>query len=251
MDLAEIRKKAKGEKTPSSPDREDARPCSGEDGLPPSIQGTPAVRNEKGLTEQLPVAVDAVDFSEPEGSDPLEKLFAMPPAIDTLGAEGFSGAEHAEPEEVDNGLQWLTFSLGDEEYALDITQINEIIKPRDITDIPRVPGFILGVISLRGIIIPVFDLCRRLNLGTGAVSSQSRVVVCQEGEMTVGLLVDKITQVVRIHDKDIEPPPAVLSGPDRYFVKGVGRYDGRMLVLLQLENVLNPELFDFKKGVPL
>ncbi len=247
MDLAEIRKKAKTER-PSAAAEEFSIPLSGEDGLPPSIQGTPAGR--EGTSGGGPMVPSGAGCRDENVGDPIEKLFSNPPDITLSDSHELVGEEDTDLEPTDAGFQWLTFSLGDEEYALDITQINEIIKPRDITDIPRAPDFILGVISLRGIIIPVFDLGRRLNLGSRELTSQSRVVVCQEGDVIVGLLVDKITQVIRIYEKDIEPPPAVLSGPDRYFVEGVGRYQGRMLVLLQLENVLNPELFDLKKGVP-
>ncbi|OHB33131.1 MAG: hypothetical protein A2X84_01050 [Desulfuromonadaceae bacterium GWC2_58_13] len=147
-----------------------------------------------------------------------------------------------EQEKKDSYRQWLTFSLGAEEYAIDIESVNEIIKPRDVTDIPRVPGFVLGIISLRGIIVPIYDLARRLEFGEINVDSQSRIIVCQVEDKMVGLLVDGITQVVRIKENKIEPPPAVLTGLDREFVSGVGRFQGRMLILLQLKNVLNPEI---------
>ncbi len=248
MDLAEIRQKAKVEKTSSMSRSGDGPGASGDDGFPPSIQGSPTAR-EGTSAKNRTLQAESVCPDEKLG-DPLDKLFSTPPDITLYESRNVDEAGGAVLKTADAGLQWLTFSLGDEEYALDIRQINEIIKPRDITDIPRAPDFILGVISLRGIIIPVFDLGRRLHLDPREMTSQSRVVVCQEGDVIVGLLVDKINQVLRIYEKDIEPPPAVLTGLDRYFVKGVGRCQGRMLVLLQLENVLNPELFDLKKGVP-
>jgi len=138
--------------------------------------------------------------------------------------------------------QWLTFSLGEEEYALTIEAVSEIIKPREVTDIPRVPGFISGIISLRGIIVPIFDLNKRLSLGTAELGSSARIIVCKDGDRMAGFIVDRINQVVNVPLKGIEPPPTVLSGLDRDFVEGVGRVDDRMLILLDLSNVMNAEL---------
>ena len=138
--------------------------------------------------------------------------------------------------------QLLTFFLADEEYALDIEVIREIIKPREVTDLPRVPDFILGIISLRGIIIPIFDLKRRLKLGVHELTSASRVIVCQHADKVIGLLVDSITQVTRVPEENIEPPPAILFGLDRDLVEGVGRFQGKMMILLHLPCVADAEL---------
>ena len=134
--------------------------------------------------------------------------------------------------------RWLAFSLGSEDYALDISMIREILKPREITEIPRVPEFLLGIISLRGNIIPIFDLKRRLGLGVTTIDQDSRIIVCQEGDRLAGLLIDRITQVTTIQDEGIEPPPAIFSGRDRALLDGVGRVQGNVLILLNIANVL-------------
>lgn len=172
----------------------------------------------------------------------IEALFATPFRIDRV--RDLDGGEGRTDELVlsEQDRQWLTFFLQEEEYAMDIETVNEIIKPREITDIPRVPGFILGIVSLRGIVVPVYDLARRLNLGQVDVGPQSRIIVCHHGDGLIGLLVDSIAQVVRLNERKIEVPPAILSGLDREFIAGIGRFQGRMLILLQLHNVLNPEL---------
>jgi purine-binding chemotaxis protein CheW len=90
--------------------------------------------------------------------------------------------------------------------------------------------------------VPVFDLRRRLNLGESELTPNSRIVVCQLDDMTVGLLVDRIGQVVNLSDDDVEPPPAVLSGLDREMVTGIGRSQGHMIILLNLHSALNIEL---------
>ena len=100
----------------------------------------------------------------------------------------------------------------------------------------------MGIISLRGVVVPVFDLRRRLNLGASEVLPTSRIVVSQYDDITVGLLVDSINQVVNLADEDLEPPPGVLSGLDRDMVDGIGRSQGRMIILLNLHNVLDGEL---------
>jgi purine-binding chemotaxis protein CheW len=242
MDLAEIRKKARRAKAegrtappmPPEPSGKDPGPRPTEVARPPSPSPTPA---ETRVLERRRGEEDTT-FDER-----LEQLFAFSGDIDFASEESYQqGLTGDTGEEAEDLCQWLTFSLGAEEYALDIRQIKEIIKPRQVTEIPRVPEFILGVISLRGIIVPVFDLSRRLRLGSADLTASSRIVVCRAGERSAGLLVDRISQVIRIPVRSIEPPPVVLSGLDRELVAGVGRHQSRMLIQLYLPNVLNPEL---------
>jgi purine-binding chemotaxis protein CheW len=236
MDLVEIRKKAK------------ARPKSS--GQLPSAAAKPSLRAavsiQGGPVEQEPSPpVMPLSACQPPLSqeDPLEALFNFRPDVALATEESYLQTLRTQDEEKAEVLcEWLTFRLGSEEYALDIVGVSEIIKFREITDIPRVPEFILGVISLRGIIVPIFDLRKRLKLGVGELTPASRIIVCQWGERSAGLLVDSITQVVRIPAGGVEPPPAVLSGVDRELLEGVGRIQGRMLILLDLANVLNAEL---------
>ncbi len=234
MDLADIRKKANTQKNKAPAPGLDAEKKA------PSIQGVP-------FDEHLPVQQGADVAVTPEvqvqsSAEAIQELFDSPFQIDLIEEGNRHDFAKNDLEEKENSRQWLTFSLGGEEYAIDIEAVNEIIKPREVTDIPRVPGFMLGIISLRGIVVPVYDLARRLELGDIDINSLSRVIVCQYEEKIIGLLVDSITQVVRLQDEKIEPPPPVLSGMNRQLVSGVGRYQGRMLILLQLQNILNPEI---------
>ncbi len=143
---------------------------------------------------------------------------------------------------LDHQRQLLTFSLDNEEYALDIESIREIIKPREITEIPRMAEHVLGILSLRGQVIPVYDLKRRLRLGRSETGANARIIVCQHGELVVGLLVDNITQVVKISKDGVEPTPANMVGVDRNLLLGVGRCQGRFLILLNLPNLIDAEL---------
>jgi len=223
MDLAEIRKKARA----SAPEVDSA-----------SSVEKPAEHADVPVTRQADLPTP-----EPEQDiDPLEALFGPGSEINLVTEASFLHDEHDAREAATESRQWLSFVLGNEEYALDITDIIEIIKPREITDIPRVPEFILGVVSLRGVLITILDLKKRLHLGETELTPESRIIVCRQGERTAGLLVDSLTKVVSIPVENIEPPPAVLSGLDRELVSGVGRYQGRMMILLQLFSVLDAEL---------
>lgn len=135
--------------------------------------------------------------------------------------------------------EYLCFRVANEEYAINIMAIKEIIKPREVTEVPRMPAFISGVISLRGVIIPIMDMRLRLALPAGERTGKERVVVLRKDAGFCGVLVDEVVQVARINKADIEDPPAVLDGIDRDFVKGLGRFDKRMLILLNLDTILD------------
>ncbi|HXV20760.1 MAG TPA: chemotaxis protein CheW [Desulfuromonadales bacterium] len=236
MDLAEIRKKAKTR--PKSGGQASIAETKSSPRAVVSIQGAPA---EQGSPP--PVMPLSAIQPLPGHEDPLEALFNFRPDVALASEESYLQTLRGQDEQKAEVLcEWLTFRLGSEEYALDIAGVSEIIKLREITDIPRVPEFILGIISLRGIIVPIFDLKKRLKLGVSELTPASRIIVCQWGERSAGLLVDSISQVVRIPAGGVESPPAVLSGVDRELLNGVGRIQGRMLILLDLANVLNAEL---------
>jgi purine-binding chemotaxis protein CheW len=173
--------------------------------------------------------------------DPLAILFAgreMAACAEEVLGSTTSGTAADSSE----NLELLCFRVSSEEYALNIMDIKEIIKTREVTEVPRVPAFIRGLLSLRGIIIPVFDMSVRLGLPTGDKSENKRIIVVKNGDGFSGVLVDEVIQVVRIKAANIEPPPAVLEGIDRDFVVGIGRFDGRMLILLNMVKILDVTL---------
>jgi len=133
-----------------------------------------------------------------------------------------SGGKEDESDRVPR--EFLSFMLGSEEYALPLARISEIIKPREVTEVPRCPEFVLGIISLRGVVIPVFDLAARLNLGEVSWDRRSRIAIVrrEDGEL-VGLAVDSVQDVVRVLPGDIEPPPPAMGGLEAQFLEGVGR----------------------------
>lgn len=145
----------------------------------------------------------------------------------------------------------LTFVVGGETYGLDILHIREIIKVVEVTEVPRTPGFLLGVISVRGLVIPVIDLRSRLRLDHTPLTRAARILVADRDGEPFGLLVDAVTGVVRFADTEIEPPPSTLSVADANFLAGIGRYligkRQKMVILLHLDAVVDFELRRIRK----
>lgn len=134
--------------------------------------------------------------------------------------------------------KFLRFSVGGEEYGLPIERLREILKARPATELPRVPAFILGVIAVRGVVVPVIDLRLRLHLAAAPPTPSSRIVIVARDEESFGLLVDEVRQVARLGDADIEATPAMLAGGED-FIAGIGRTGERLVVLLQLDALLD------------
>lgn len=248
MNIAEIRKKARQGKAEHKISEEeslcDTAPSWEESSVAESLPHVLAPALPPLAPACTPVAespaVDPVKDKEflAAGDDRLDQLFSWVPQAEDLLVES-SANDAATGKRVETiSRRWLAFSLGSEDYALDISMIREILKPREITEIPRVPEFLLGIISLRGNIIPIFDLKRRLGLGGATIDEDSRIIVCQEGDRLAGLLIDRITQVTSILEEGIEPPPAIFSGRDRALLDGVGRVQGNVMILLNIANVL-------------
>ena len=136
-----------------------------------------------------------------------------------------------------------TFFLSREEYGVDVRLVQEIMRVSEITQVPRAPGFIKGVINLRGRIIPVVDLKRKLNLGdVDEAARQARIVVVKVRERLVGLLVDGASQVLKVPVASIEPPPEEVVEIDANYIRGVAKLERRLIILMDLPKVLALEL---------
>jgi purine-binding chemotaxis protein CheW len=140
----------------------------------------------------------------------------------------------------------LTFVVGGETYGLEILHIREIIKETEVTEVPRMPAFLLGVISVRGVVIPVIDLRARLRLDDTPLTRAARILVTDVDGEPFGLLVDAVTGVVRFAESDVEPPPSTLNVADAGFLAGIGRYTSgrrsKMVILLHLDAVVQFEI---------
>ena len=138
-------------------------------------------------------------------------------------------------------LQLVTFSIGEEEFGVDILSVQEIIRMMDITKVPRAPEFVEGVINLRGKVIPIIDLRRRFGLAPRDHDKHTRIIVIEINNMIVGFVVDSVSEVLRIPASTVEPPPPVVSGLESEYISGVGKLEDRLLILLDLNKLLSGE----------
>lgn len=136
--------------------------------------------------------------------------------------------------------QLVVFSLLDENYGIDIYKVQEIIQYRDITYVPKAPPFVKGVINLRGRVIPVIDLKERFGLPEKEITPDTRIIVVEISSQTVGLIVDSVTEVLRIPNANIEPPPPVTT-IEADFIEGVGKLDERLIIILDIDRILTKE----------
>ena len=133
------------------------------------------------------------------------------------------------------------FLLNDIEYGIDILTVHEILTMRDITRLPNVPSFIKGVINLRGNVIPVVDVRERFNFPKGDITDLTRIIVVETNGKLVGLIVDNVHQVVRLPLNNIDSPTGFFQGVSDEFLSGVGRLKDRLIIILNLNNILFPE----------
>lgn len=145
--------------------------------------------------------------------------------------------------------QLVVFDLACEHYGVDISAVEGIIKMQAITTVPRAPAFVEGVTNLRGKILPVIDLRRRFGLPQEEVTKDTRIVVVEipataseagvSGATTVGIVVDGVSEVLRVSQEAIEPPSPLVTTVDSAFIRGIAKVDERLVILLDLGKVLN------------
>jgi len=144
----------------------------------------------------------------------------------------------------DELMQLVTFSIGEEEFGVDILKVQEIIRTMEITKVPKAPDFVEGVINLRGKVIPIIDLRRRFGLSSKEHDKHTRIIVIEINNMIVGFVVDSVSEVLRIPAGTVEPPPAVVAGMESEYISGVGKLQDRLLILLDLDRLLSNEDLD-------
>jgi len=137
--------------------------------------------------------------------------------------------------------KFLTFVLADEEYGIEIRYVTEIIGMQKITEVPDVPSYIRGVINLRGKVIPVMDVRLRFGLPERPYDERTCIVVINVAEQAVGLIVDRVSEVLDIPKSEIEPPPQVKKGSGSRFIEGLGKVGDTVKILLNAEKLLFDE----------
>lgn len=139
--------------------------------------------------------------------------------------------------------QYLTFVLGRETFALNILNIKEIIEYGQLTEVPRMPVFIRGVINLRGAVVPVIDMAARFDKPSAEITRKTCIVIIEvehaEGTQVVGVMVDAVNEVVDIEPGNIEPAPSFGANIRADFIEGMGKIDGKFVIILNVNSVLS------------
>jgi purine-binding chemotaxis protein CheW len=136
-------------------------------------------------------------------------------------------------------MQVVSFALGSEEYGVDIAQVQEINRMVAITHVPRAPHFMEGVINLRGQLIPIIDLRTRFGMPRTEHTKNTRIVVTEIGSKRVGMVVDSVSEVLRIPTEQIEDAPDMIAGVDTEYIRGVGKVGDRLIIMLDLGRVIS------------
>lgn len=135
--------------------------------------------------------------------------------------------------------KYITFSLDDEEYGVEVLKVHEIIGYRQFTKVPNVPPFVKGALNLRGLVVPVVDLRLKLNMEPRQYDSVTVVLIMEVQQQIVGIVVDAVSEVVTLNNEDMQQTPDFTSGVQVDFIKGVGRKDGQLLIILDIDRVLS------------
>ncbi|WP_368293974.1 chemotaxis protein CheW [Dehalobacter sp. TBBPA1] len=134
--------------------------------------------------------------------------------------------------------QMVTFSLGSEEFGVNIMKVQEIIRIPPVTRVPKARSYIEGVINLRGNVIPIVNLRSRFGMLPEEETDLSRIVVLQIDSRVFGVMVDSVTEVLWLDSEAIEPPPPIALGMDSNYIRGVGKIGERLLILLKLDQLM-------------
>ncbi len=156
-----------------------------------------------------------------------------------MSEELFDDVEQSEYAEEMDQIQLVGVKLGDEEYAIDVLKINTIIRSIEITIVPRMESYILGVMNLRGKVVPVIDLRVRFNLAKNDFDKATRIIVVNINNENIGFVVDEVTEVMRIKRSMVEPTPPLVGSIGQEYILGICKYDSRLIMLLDIDRVIN------------
>ena len=137
--------------------------------------------------------------------------------------------------------QVVSFKIGKEYFGVHINNVQEIVRVPEITAVPEMPSFVEGVINLRGKIVSIVDLSKRIRIERGPRTKASRILIVDVEGKVVGLLVDAVTEILRLPQEAIEPAPDIITSVGSEYIIGVGKLPSRLIILLDLRNILKPE----------
>jgi len=145
--------------------------------------------------------------------------------------------QDSDSKQLDDIVQLVGFVIGEEEYAIPILAIQEIIKPFSWTRVPQVPSYVLGVFNLRGAVIPLIDLRAKFGLQTKKQSDETRFIVMRDGDDVAGFVIDRLTMAIRLKKGDIGPAPDTVNGNDT-IIDGVGKQADKIITILKVNKLL-------------
>ncbi len=152
----------------------------------------------------------------------------------------------------DGELQLVVFNSGSEEFGVEIMNVQEIIRMTNITKIPQAPEYIRGIINLRGRIIVVINLNVVMGMGSRDQTENTRIIVANIGETVMGFVVDSVSEVIRLPEKNVEPAPSVIASKiGTEYVLGVGKLDNRLLILLNLNKILRANEIESVRSISI
>jgi purine-binding chemotaxis protein CheW len=140
--------------------------------------------------------------------------------------------------------QLVVFSIGNEFYGVDVDAVESIIKMQEITRLPHAPEFVEGITNLRGAVVPILDLRKRFGLEASEATRDTRIMIVNMNNTNVGMVVDSVTQVVRIAAESIDPPPQMAMTVNSAFIKGIAKLDEMLIILLDLKKVLTVDDYE-------
>jgi len=154
---------------------------------------------------------------------------------ETVSVHQATEAKHGSGDEL---LQLVSFNIGDEEFGVDILQVQEINRMLEVTKVPNAPEYVDGVINLRGKVIPIIDLRRRFGMARKEHDKHTRIVVVELNGKVVGFVVDAVREVLRIPRSVTEPPPSIAGSTNEEYITGVGKLEDRLLILLDIGKIV-------------
>ena len=143
--------------------------------------------------------------------------------------------------DISGELQLVSFNIGSEEFGVDILKVQEINRMVEITRVPQAPHYVEGVINLRGKVIPIIDLRKRFGLELKEQDKNTRIVVVDIGGNIMGMIVDSVSEVLRLPANTVEPPPDLVTGINSEYINGVAKLEDRLLIFLDLSKVVDME----------
>ena len=144
-------------------------------------------------------------------------------------------------EEVFNSMQIVCFKIGNEDYGIEILKVQEILKLPKITELPKTVGFIMGVIDLRGKVLPVVALGKRFDIEASDISKSQKAIVVNIKEKEVALAIDSVSSVAKVDSKDIEPPPPIVKGISGRYIVGIAKIDEDFIVILDIDQIFSSD----------